>query len=138
MISRPLMLALFVLCSAPALAAQGGEGPYLFELLKKPSYLAAWKGMLAGESVPGWVSHYAKTFDGLATPSKSVAVGSETYTLAWVCKAHDCGDNQLNVLFRREANALGFLATVGKRAGSANLTPGSKPPIGVARSSRPS
>lgn len=89
MISRPLMLALFVLCSAPALAAQGGEGPYLFDLLKKPSYLAAWKGMLAGESVPGWVSHYAKTFDGPATPSKSVAVGSETYTLAWVCKAHE-------------------------------------------------
>jgi hypothetical protein len=60
------MLALFVLCSAPALAAQWGEGPYLF--LKTPSYLAAWKGMLAGESVPGWVSHYAKTFDGPATP----------------------------------------------------------------------
>ena len=55
--------------------------------------------MLARESVPDWVSHYAKTFDGPATPSKSVAVGSETYTLAWVCKAHDCGDNQLNVLF---------------------------------------
>ena len=32
MISRPLMLALFVLCSAPALAAQGGEGPYLFDV----------------------------------------------------------------------------------------------------------
>ena len=46
--------------------------------------------MLAGESVPDWVSHYAKTFDGPATPSK--AVGSETYTLAWVCK--------LNVLWR--------------------------------------
>jgi hypothetical protein len=39
--------------------------------------------------VPGWVSHYAKTFDGPATPSKSVAVGSETYTLAWACKAHE-------------------------------------------------
>jgi hypothetical protein len=39
------MLALFVLCSAPALAAQGGEGPYFF--LKTPSYLAAWKDMLA-------------------------------------------------------------------------------------------
>jgi len=37
----------------------------------------------------GWVSHYAKTLDGPATPSKSVAVGSETYTLAWACKAHE-------------------------------------------------
>src|SRR5262249_55346838 len=116
MMSRPLMLALFVLCSAPLWLHRGAKA----------------------HCVPDWVSHYAKTFDGPATPSKSVAVGSETYTLAWVCKAHDCGDNQLNVLFRREANALGPLPTVRKRAGSANLTPGSKPPIGVARSSRPS
>jgi len=93
------MLALFVLCGVPALAAQGGEGPYLFDLLKKPTYLAASTGMLGGESVLDWVSYYAKTFDGPVTPSKSLAVGSETYTLAWVCKAHDCGDNQLNVLF---------------------------------------
>ena len=64
-----------------------------------PTYLAAWKGILAGESVPDWVSHYAKIFDAPATPSKSVAVGGETYRLAWVRKAHDCGDNQLNVLF---------------------------------------
>ena len=93
------MLALFVLCSLPALAAQRGEGPYLFDVLKKPTYLAAWKGILAGESVPDWVSHFAKIFDAPATPSKSVAVGGETYRLAWVRKAHDCGDNQLNVLF---------------------------------------
>jgi len=65
------------------LAAQGSEGPYLFDLLKKPTYLSAWKAMLAGESVPEWVSHYAKIFDGLATPSKSVIpLGSKT---------HDCG-----------------------------------------------
>jgi len=130
------MLALFVLCGLPAFAAQGGEGPYLFDVLKKPTYLAAWKGILAGESVPDWVSHYAKIFDAPATPSKSVAVGGETYTLAWVRKAHDCGDNQLNVLFLPGGKRVGgCLATAGKRAGSANLIPRSKPPVGVARSS---
>jgi hypothetical protein len=47
--------------------------------------------MLAGESLPEWVSHYAKIFDGLATPSKSVIpLGSKT---------HDCGGNELYVLF---------------------------------------
>ena len=66
------MLALFALCGLPALAAQAGEGPYL-----SPTYLAAWKGILAGESVPDWVSHYAKIFDAPATPSKSVAVGRQ-------------------------------------------------------------
>src|SRR6516165_5483177 len=115
--SRRLMLALFVLCSLPALAAQGGEGPYLFDVLKKPTYLAAWKGILAGESVPDWVSHYAKIFDAPATPSKSVAVGGETYRLAWVRKAYDCGDNQLNVLFLPGGKrAWGLLSDRGKES----------------------
>ena len=74
--SRPLMLALFVLCSLPALAAQGGEGPY-FRRLEEAHLSRGWKGILAGESVPDWVSHYAKIFDAPATPSKGVAVGRQ-------------------------------------------------------------
>jgi hypothetical protein len=85
---------------APRSLHRGAKAHIFSTPLKKPAYLAAWKGMLAGESVPDWVSHYAKT-SMPATPSKSVAVGSETYTLAWVCKAHDCGGNQFNVLFAR-------------------------------------
>ena len=28
-----------------------------------------------------------------------IAIQGKVYTLGWVCKAHDCGDNQLHVLF---------------------------------------
>ena len=109
MIARILALVL-LLGSAAACGAE--EGPYLFDLLKQQTYLAAWKAMLAGETVPAWVGKYATTFDGPSSPSKQVSVGSETYTLAWVCKAHDCGDNQLHVLFSPDGKqAWGLLIT---------------------------
>ncbi|HZP09520.1 Ivy family c-type lysozyme inhibitor [Methyloceanibacter sp.] len=97
MILRRLVLAVLLL-AAPA-AYAGDDGPYLFDLLKQPAYLASWKAMLKGEQVPAWVASYAKTFDGPSSPSKTVTVGGQAYMLGWVCKAHDCGDNQLHVLF---------------------------------------
>jgi hypothetical protein len=98
MILRRLVLAVLLLVAAPV--AYGlDQDPYLFDMLKEPAYLAAWKAMLKGEQVPAWVANYAKTFDGPSSPSKTVMVGGEAYTLGWVCKAHDCGDNQLHVLF---------------------------------------
>jgi hypothetical protein len=108
-----ILLALLLVGSAPTFAA-AQEGPYLFDLLKQPSYLSAWKAMLKGETVPAWVANYAKTFDGPSTPAKDVPVGGETYTLGWVCKAHDCGDNQLYVLFSPGGNqAWGLLIAAG-------------------------
>ncbi len=95
MIARLLLLAL--LFGRPAFAAD--DGLYLFDLLKQPPYLAAWNGKLDGATVPGWVESYASTFDGPSSPSKAVTVGGQAYTLGWMCKKHDCGDNQLNVLF---------------------------------------
>jgi hypothetical protein len=112
MLARTLLVVLLI-GSAPSLAA-AQEGPYLFDLLKQPSYLAAWKAMLKGATVPAWVASYAKTFDGPSSPAKDVPVGSETYTLGWVCKAHDCGDNQLYVLFSPDGGqAWGLLITAG-------------------------
>jgi hypothetical protein len=95
-----------------ALAQENTSGPYLFDLLKRDAYLSAWKKMLAGETVPAWVSKYATSFDGPTAPGKQVPVGSDTYTLAWVCKTHDCGDNQLHVSFSSNgAQAWGLLMT---------------------------
>jgi hypothetical protein len=84
-ILRRLVLALLLLLAPAVYAAD--DGPYLFDLLKQPAYLSAWKAMLAGESVPSWVGKYAKTFDGPSSPSKTVTVGGQAYTLGWVCKA---------------------------------------------------
>jgi inhibitor of lysozyme (Ivy) len=110
-----LLLALCLLGPAPALAAEDLK-PFLFDLLEKDSYLKAWNAMLAGATVPPWVKNYAKSFDGPANPSKDIAVGGETYTLAWVCKTHDCGDNQVYVLFAPGARqAWGLLLSPGDK-----------------------
>jgi hypothetical protein len=111
MLKRCALVILVLIGSVSALRA--GEA-YLFDLLKQPSYLSAWKSMLAGENVPKWVANYAKTFDGPSSPAKEVSVGAETYTLGWVCKAHDCGDNQIYVLFAPGGGkAWGLLVTGG-------------------------
>jgi hypothetical protein len=114
MMPRLLLVLLLLLASTPSFAAGEPEGPYLFDLLKQQSYLAAWKAMLKGETVPPWVAGYAKTFDGPSAPAKYVPVGGESYTLGWVCKTHDCGDNQLYVLFSPDGKtAWGLLITGG-------------------------
>ena len=98
MLIRPLLVIALLLCGAPAHAADAPAGPYLFDLLKQKPYLAAER-MLAGAGVPAWVKNYAQAFDGPSRPSKGVPIQGKVYTLGWVCKAHDCGDNQLHVLF---------------------------------------
>lgn len=110
-------LLLVLLLAAPAVAyAAEEETPYLYDLLKDHDHLAAWNGMLAGETVPAWLKSYAKTFNGPATPSKAVPIGGQPYTLAWACKAHDCGDNQVYVLFAPGARqAWGLLITPGDK-----------------------
>jgi Inhibitor of vertebrate lysozyme (Ivy) len=115
-IKRPLLVIALLLCGASVRAADAPSGPYLFDLLKQKPYLAAWNGMLAGASVPAWVKSYTKTFDGPSSPSKSVPLQGKVYTLGWVCKAHDCGDNQLHVLFAPgAAQAWGLLTTSGQQ-----------------------
>ncbi len=116
MITRTLIVIALLLCGAPARAAGEASGPYLFDLLKQKPYLTAWNAMLASASVPAWVKNYAKTFDGPSSPSKDVPIGNATYTLGWVCKAHDCGDNQLHVLFApAAAQAWGLLTAPGQQ-----------------------
>jgi hypothetical protein len=111
MIAR-VALALFLLIgSAPAFGANP-EGQYLFDLLKQQHYLTAWKAMLKGETVPAWVKNYASTFDGPSNPSTAVPIGNEVYTLGYVCQAHNCGGNELYVLFAPGgAQAWGLLIT---------------------------
>lgn len=94
MLTRFLFLALLLGGSA-ALAAEPAKGPYLSDLMQQQAYLTAWKVMLRADPVPDWVADYAKTLDGPATPSIDVSVRADTYTLAFTCKAHDCGSNQL-------------------------------------------
>jgi len=108
-----LLLALFLLGAAPALAE---DAPYLPELMKNPAYRTAWANMIKGEQVPLWVNKFGGTFNATGSPVTSVPVAGQPYTLAWICEPHNCGDSQIYVLFAPEARqAWGLLITGGDK-----------------------
>lgn len=92
------------------------EEPYLFDLLDRPSFRHAWVALVAGEKhVPEWLAQYAATTDGPSRPSQKVTDLGSGYRLAWVCKTHDCGDNQFYVLFSEDGKkAWGMLLEADK------------------------
>jgi hypothetical protein len=94
-----VLLVLGLALSNVAAAAEDTKGPILGDLMKIPTYRAAWVSMLAGATVPPWVEEYAKTLDGPATPSITIMVDDAVYTLGFTCQPNNCGDNQLYVLF---------------------------------------
>jgi Inhibitor of vertebrate lysozyme (Ivy) len=107
--------ALAATLSSGAFAAQGD---YLFNTLKKPVWRKAWNAMLAGEkNVPKWVGVFTRTLNGTANPSDIVDINGESYELAMVCKPHDCGGNELYVLFQIDGGkAWGLLTETDKPA----------------------
>ena len=73
---------------------------YLFDVLKKPSYLTAWKALMVGQkSIPKWLQGYLNSFDGVAMPKAEVKIGTASYELYEVCKPHDCAGNENYFLF---------------------------------------
>ena len=89
------------------------DQPYLFDLLKEKPYHAAWDAMFKGEKkVDPWIVAFGKTYDGVTDKIKTLIVGGQSDTFGWVCKPHDCGSNQLYVLFAPTAGAAwGMLVT---------------------------
>ena len=90
---------------------------YLFDLLAKPTYHKSWNALFLGETnVDYWIAQYSKTKNGPAGPGKKVNLGNIEYQINNVCKTHDCGDNQLYVLFAPNgAKAWGFLLKNGEQ-----------------------
>lgn len=100
--ARTILLALFTISvSSFAHAAD----PSLYDLLKEPAYRAAWDQMLGGEAVDPWVTTFVETGNGVTAASTPVTIDGENDLVGWVCKPHDCGDNQLYVLFSPGAAA---------------------------------
>ena len=81
-----VMLALFLFISSAPTFGADPEGQYLFDLLKQQHYLAVWKAMLKGETVPAWVKNYASTFDGPSNPSTAVPLVTRSIRSAMFAK----------------------------------------------------
>lgn len=99
------LCGLVVLAVALASVAQppSTTGPYLFDLLKRPQFRASFDGLFKGEqNVDAWVLEFQRTGNGVADVSKRVPIDGRTYIGSTVCKPHDCGANQLHVLFTED------------------------------------
>lgn len=89
------------------------EQPYFYDVLKQKPYHAAWSAMFKGEKkIDPWIVTFGKTYDGVSDQIKTLTIDGQNDTLGWVCKPHDCGSNQLYVLFTPDAGtAWGMLVT---------------------------
>jgi hypothetical protein len=95
-----------------ASAAGAQEGPFLFDVLLKPAYRNGWEKLLKDvQPTPDWLMEFSKTYNGVAGPMKSAAIGGKTYELYFVCKPHDCAARKFEVMFeaasKRAYGALG-------------------------------
>ncbi len=80
--------------------AMARAGAYLLDLIRTEPYRSAWTRMLAKEhDVPGWIEDFALTGQGVNTPAHLVPVGHRAFSLATLCKPHDCAANMLYVVF---------------------------------------
>jgi hypothetical protein len=83
------------------------EDKFLFEVLENTHFLNSWNTLInSRDDVEPWLKNYAKTRNGPTTPATFVKSGDRDYQINFVCKTHECGDNQFYVMFssdRKEA-----------------------------------
>ncbi len=102
--SRATVLFSYVIvCAITFVSGAAIAEPYLFELLTKPTYSKSWSALFVAEKdIDTWLTRYAKTKNGPATPGKAIQLGEAGYQINMVCKTHECGGNQFFVLFAQD------------------------------------
>ena len=90
--------AISVLLALVAFPVSAGD--LLPDILKNPTYLASWNRLIASqENNEPWLKRYSEVFDGPTVPSSHVTLSDGTYTITWVCQAHNCGFRRFCALF---------------------------------------
>jgi Inhibitor of vertebrate lysozyme (Ivy) len=128
---RRLRWAIVLACMAYALPPAAAD-VYLFDVIKKPAYARSLKGLLRGaKDLPFWTPNLLSTRgDYVGTPVDYVTVGGVKYELFNACKAHQCDDSRVEVMFAPNgAQAWAGVYQAGKPiTKSARRTPRSKTP----------
>jgi hypothetical protein len=69
--------ALLAFCLSAGVA-YGQSGPFLFDVLLKPSYRAAWEKLLKDvQPTPDWLVEFSQTFNGVARPKEPATIGGK-------------------------------------------------------------
>ncbi|GBQ90759.1 hypothetical protein AA13595_2977 [Gluconacetobacter johannae DSM 13595] len=100
-----LLPALLLLAAALPAATRAAAPPQTADLLLSAPYRQAYAAMVR---YPDWV----RSGHATSSPSTQVTLDGQTYTLGHLCKPHDCGNNQLDIVFAPgAASAWGLLHT---------------------------
>jgi len=105
------------LASSASSAAEGvrpdadvaAKGPYLFDLMQRPDFSAAFAKLSGAAELPDWTRQ-----GGTSTPAQNVIVGGKSMLLASACKPHDCPTERIVLLY--DENTHGLWGLFAKRA----------------------
>ena len=115
---RPL---LFIAALAAVLTAGAASGRMLEQgsdtiPTAYPAATARYQALLtpAQRRLP-WLAR----FDGVTAPLHEIDFGDHVMLMGWSCKPHDCGDNQVIVLFARDGSRAVARIVIGGEANAA-------------------
>ena len=80
-------------------AVAGEDDTYIFDVLARANYRAAYTALIKRPDMPDWVRDVVRTGDGLGKPHTIVVLAGKDYRVDHVCKVNDCASHALTVLF---------------------------------------
>jgi hypothetical protein len=97
---RRIYLAVILTYAASLIAAAANQ-TYLTDAIKNPSYLRSLTSLLNNTArLPSWTRQVLKTSgDYVGTPVAYSNAAGIRYELFYACKAHDCADNAMELMF---------------------------------------
>lgn len=102
---------------APVDTDLAAKGPYLFDLLQRPDFSAAFAKLSGASDLPDWTRQ-----GGTSAPAQSLVVSGKPMLVASGCKPHDCPSERIVVLYDEKTHELwGVFA---KRTGEAPVDVG--------------
>lgn len=84
-------------------AITGMEATDLAQLLNRPAFRSSWNTLFR-QRMPDWVAEFTQTGNGVVTPATSLTINGSRYIKAWVCQPHNCGGNEVRVLFSTDGS----------------------------------
>lgn len=116
---RKIIAAVFVTSILAATGASAQDHPTTFrDIAKDPVASAAFKAMAKGHRLPDWIN--GKTVE---SPGNELMFGGDKVYVMSACKQHDCGDEQIAVLYDPDKKIMyGVLRVADQKTVSEKLT----------------
>jgi hypothetical protein len=87
--------------AAAASSTAAAAGPYLFDLLQRPDFAAAFQALSGARELPEWTRQ-----GGTSTPAQKVTADGKSLLEAAGCKPHDCPAERIVLLYDEQTHAM--------------------------------